>query len=156
DHAFMAVGRVKQNLWRESWIGAIATVGDPEGRAGSWLAGADFTYATSRFRGDKNFLVGVWGLATGREDLGSDATAAGFKVDYPNDLIDMALTYKRIGADFDPSIGFVPRRSVQLWTAGANYSPRPTRGPIQQIFLEFQPFLATDLAGRWESYRAFW
>ena len=70
----MAVGRVKRNLWQESWIGAIATVGDPLGRTGSWLGGADFTYATSRFRGDKNFLVGVWGLATGREDLGGDST----------------------------------------------------------------------------------
>jgi len=156
DHAFMAVSRVKQNLWRESWVGAIATIGDPKARAGSWLAGGDFTYATSRFRGDKNFLVGVWGLATGREDLGGDATAAGFKVDYPNDLIDMQITYKRIGPDFDPSIGFVPRRNVQLWNAGANYSPRPARGPIQQMFFEFQPFLATDLSGRWESYRTFW
>jgi hypothetical protein len=156
DHAFMAVSRVKQNLWRESWVGAIATVGDPKARAGSWLAGGDFTYATSRFRGDKNFLVGVWGLATGREDLGGDATAAGFKVDYPNDLVDMQITYKRIGPDFDPSIGFVPRRNVQLWNASANYSPRPASGPIQQMFFEFQPFLATDLSGRWESYRAFW
>ena len=41
--------------------------------------GADFTYATSHFRGDKNFLVGVWGLATGREDLGGDATAHGLQ-----------------------------------------------------------------------------
>jgi hypothetical protein len=55
----MAVGRVKRNLWRESWVGAIATVGGPLGRHDSWLAGGDFTYATSRFRGDKNFLVGV-------------------------------------------------------------------------------------------------
>src|SRR6185437_9426379 len=64
--AFMGVARVKHNLWRESWAGAIATVGDPLGRPGSWLGGADFTYATSKFRGDKNLLVGVWGLATGR------------------------------------------------------------------------------------------
>jgi len=153
---FMGVGRVKRNLWRESWVGAMATVGDPLGRSGSWLGGADFTYATSRFRGDKNFLVGVWGLATGRKDLGHDATAYGFKVDYPNDLVDMALTYKRIGRDFDPSIGFVPRREVQLWNATANFSPRLTRGPIQQMFFEFDPFLATDLSGRWESYRVFW
>ena len=156
DHTFMAVGRVKHNLWRESWVGAIATVGDPLGRTGSWLGGADFTYATSRFRGDKNFLVGLWGLATGREDLGNDATAVGFKIDYPNDLVDTAVTYKRIGRDFDPSIGFVPRAAVQLWSAGANFSPRLGRGPIQQMFFEFQPTLATDLSGRWESYRVFW
>ena len=47
----------------------------------------------------------MWGLATGREDLGSDANAFGFKVDYPNDLWDIQLTAKRIGRDFDPSIG---------------------------------------------------
>jgi len=155
-HAFMSVGRVKHNLWQESWIGAIATVGDPLGRQGSWLAGADFTYATSRFRGDKNFLVGAWGLATGRQDLGRDSTAHGFKIDYPNDLVEMAVTYKRIGRDFDPSIGFVPRAAVQLWNAAANFRPRLSHGPIQQMFFEFEPSLATDLSGRWESYRVFW
>lgn len=156
DAAFVGVGRVKRNLWRESWVGAIATVGDPLGRSGSWLGGADFTYATSHFRGDKNFLVGVWGLATGRDGLGGDASAYGFKIDYPNDLVDTAVTYKRIGRNFDPSVGFVPRAAVQLWNAGANFSPRLARGPIQQMFFEFQPSLATDLSGRWESYRVFW
>src|SRR4030095_12122607 len=117
---------------------AIATAGDPLGRAGSWLGGADFTYATSRFRGDKNFLVGLWGPATDREGLGADSQAYGFKVDYPNDLLDLALTYKRIGRDFDPSLGFVPRRAAQLWNIGGNFSPRLKRGPIQQMFFEFQ------------------
>jgi hypothetical protein len=92
DDALMVVGRVKQNLWRESWVGAIATVGDPLGRSGSWLTGADFTYTTSRFRGDKNFLAGVWCLATGRDGLRGDSSAYGFKVDYPNDLWDIQLT----------------------------------------------------------------
>jgi hypothetical protein len=78
DEALMTVGRVKQNLWRESWAGAIATVGDPLGHSDRWLAGGDFTYATSRFRRDKNFLVGVWGLATDRT-TGDDATAGGFR-----------------------------------------------------------------------------
>lgn len=31
--ARMAVGRVKQNLWDESWVSAIVTAGDPLGRA---------------------------------------------------------------------------------------------------------------------------
>ena len=115
--ALMTVGRVKQNIWDESWLGAIVTTGDPMGRGDSWEAGADFTYATSRFRGDKNFLVGVWALATDREDLGDDGTAYGVKVDYPNDLWDMQITYKRIGTDFDPSLGFVPRRAVHLLNA---------------------------------------
>jgi hypothetical protein len=155
DKALMAVGRVKRNLWRESWVGAIATVGDPLGRSNSWLGGGDFTYATSRFRGDKNFLVGVWGLATGRDDLGHDSTAHGFKIDYPNDLWDVALSYKRIGRDFDPSLGFVPRPAVYLYNGAIDSSPRLAQGPIQQMFFEFEPSLATDLSGHWESYRVF-
>jgi hypothetical protein len=151
----MAVGRVKQNLWAESWVGAIVSAGDPRGRPGSWLGGVDFTYATSRFRGDKNFLVGVWGLATGREGLGNDRTSHGFKVDYPNDKWDIALTYKRIGKDFDPSVGFVPRPAVHLYNLTFNNRTRLSRGPIQQLFHEFEPSLVTDLSGRWESYRVF-
>jgi Domain of unknown function (DUF5916) len=155
DRTTMAVGRIKQNIWKESWLGAMATLGDPLGRSGSWLGGADFTYATSRFRGDKNFLVGLWGLATGRDGLGSDASAHGFRVDYPNDRWDMGFTYKRIGKDFDPSVGFVPRRSVQIINGQANNRTRIARGPFQQLSYQFSPTLATDLSGRWESYRVF-
>ncbi len=155
DRSFMAVGRVKQNLWRESWVGAIATVGDPLGRSGSWLAGGDFTYATSQFRGDRNFLVGAWGLAMDREGAGSDRTAYGLKIDYPNDLWDMAFQAKRIGREFDPSIGFVPRPAVYLYSGGGNNHTRITSGIFQQLTHEFEPTLATDLGGRWESYRVF-
>jgi hypothetical protein len=155
DETFMAVGRVKQNILRESWVGAIATVGDSLGRRGSWLAGGDFTYATSHFRGDKNFLVGVWGIATGRDGLGGDRSTVGFKVDYPNDRWDLALTYKRIGLNFDPSIGFVPRPAVQLYNLSINNRTRLAGGVLQQLFHEFEPSLATDLSGRWESYRIF-
>jgi hypothetical protein len=155
DEAVMAVGRVKQNILRESWVGAIATAGDPLGRKDNWLTGADFTYATSHFRGDKNFLAGVWGLVSARNGVGSDTNSYGFKIDYPNDLWDIALTAKRIGRDFDPSIGFVPRRAVYLYNGQINNSTRLAKGPIQRLFHEFQPSLATDLSGKWESYRIF-
>ena len=155
EPARMAVARVKQNIWRESWLGAIATTGDPLGRSGSWLAGADFTYATSRFHGNKNLRIGGWGLATARAGLGNDATARGFQIDYPNDLWDINLTYKRIGRNFDPSLGFVPRRAAHLYNLNVSNRPRFARGPIQQMTNEFMPFVATDLSGRWESYRVF-
>jgi len=130
-------------------------VGDPLGRQGSWLTGVDFTYATSRFRGDKNLLVGGWALATDREGLGRDSTAHGVSVDYPNDLWDVNLVYKHIGRDFDPSLGFVPRRAVNLFNAQANNRTRLARGPLQQLTHQLMPSLATDLSGRWESYRVF-
>jgi len=155
DETLMAVGRVKQNILEESWVGAIATVGDPLARGGSWLGGVDFTYSTSSFRGDKNFLAGVWGLATGRDDLQGDTAAYGFQVSYPNDKWEVELTHKRIGRDFDPSLGFVPRRAVHLINASLNNRTRISSGPFQQLTHEFEPSLATDLSGKWESYRVF-
>jgi hypothetical protein len=155
--ATMGVLRVQQNVLAESRVGFIATAGDPQGRAGSWEAGVDFTYQTSRFLGDKNFVAGVWGLATGRDDLRGyrERTAFGLKVDYPNDLWDCAFTYQRVGDGFDPSLGFVPRRAINTYQAGCTWAPRPKGTFIRQMFHEFFPSLTTDLGGRWESWRVF-
>jgi len=150
----MGVVRLKQNVLRESSVGVIATFGDPLGRSGSWLAGPDFTYQTTRFHGDKNFLVGVWALAMGRDGLPGDRTAAGIKIDYPNDLWDIAFSYRRVGDGFDPSLGFVPRPGVHALRLSVTYAPRPG-GFIRQMFHEFVPALVTNLHGDWESYRVF-
>ncbi len=121
----LGVLRVQQNVLAESRVGVIATAGDPLGRSGSFEVGADFTYQTSRFRGDKNFIAGVWGLVTGREDLRGDRTAFGFKVDYPNDLWDCYLIYRHVGDGFDPSLGFVPRPRDQRLPGGLHLGSAP-------------------------------
>ncbi len=155
----LGVVRLRQNVLGESSVGAIATVGDPVGRPGSWLAGADAIYQTSRFQGDKNFLIGVWGISMDRDGLRGRKTAYGLKIDYPNDLWDVAATYKMLGDGFDPSLGFVPRRGVHIGTLNINYFPRPQRPilglRVRQIMNEFHNTLVTDLDGRWESYRVF-
>jgi hypothetical protein len=155
----MGVMRLTQNVLGESSVGIIATAGDPLRRAGSWLAGPDLTFRTSRFRGDKNFLVGVWGLATRRADLRGDRSAAGFKIDYPNDLWDIALRYKRIGDGFDPSLGFVPRAGVHIASLSVEWQPRPKRpiGPlhVRQCFWENELSYVAGLIGGWQSYSYF-
>lgn len=156
----MTVVRVKRNILHESSAGLIATGGDPLERKRSWLFGPDFTFHTSHFRGDKNLLLGVWGMALGREDLRTgDRTAAGFKIDYPNDLWDIALKYRRIGDAFDPSLGFVPRAGVHLANLGVDWQPRPKRPigplPIRQCFWENQLSYVAGLSGGWQSYRYF-
>jgi len=156
----MGVFRLKQNVLHESSIGVIATLGDPIGRTGSWTAGTDLTYQTSRFQGNRNFLVGVWGLATGRDSLpGGTQHALGAKIDYPNDLWDIAFTYKWVGDAFDPSLGFVQRPGAQLVTLNITNKPRPRRPiaglRVRQMTNEWFNTLATDLDGRWESYRIF-
>jgi hypothetical protein len=150
-----AVMRVQQNVLQESSAGVIGTLGDPAGRDNAWTGGGDFTYQTSHFAGDKNLLIGVWALATGRDSLAGDRTAIGGKIDYPNDLWDVALTWKRVGDGFDPSLGFVPRRGVYLTSFGGAYQPRPGKWGVRQMFFEFRGNLATDLDLNWESWRIF-
>ena len=99
--------------------------GDPQGRLGSYSGGVDFTYQTTRFKGNKNLIAGVWGLRTGREDIMDSQYSFGLKVDYPNDLWDISLTYFKISDDFDPSLGFVSRAGVHFTRLGATYAPRP-------------------------------
>jgi hypothetical protein len=155
----VGVFRLEQNVLRESSVGVIATAGDPLGRSGAWTAGADLTYQTTRFRGDKNFLVGVWALTADREGLTGRRHAFGTKIDYPNDLWDIAVTYKWVGESFDPALGFVQRPGAQLFTLNVTNTPRPRRPilglRVRQMTNEWFNTLATDLDGRWESYRIF-
>jgi hypothetical protein len=152
--ATLGAFRWRQNVLRESSIGAMLTAGSPSG-GGGWTVGADAIYRTSRLGGNKNFLVGPWFLAAGGGASSGDRVAYGAKIDYPNDLVDIGFTWKRIGKDFDPALGFVPRRGAHLLHLGATISPRPQRFGIRQAFFENFFTLATDLDGRWESYRWF-
>jgi len=152
----MGAFRVNQNVLEESTVGVIGTFGDPTGADGSFLVGMDATYQTSRFRGNKNFLVGAWGLVTDREGLAGDKTAFGAKIDYPNDIWDMALTYLRLGDGFDPALGFVPRQGIHKLTGGLNFRHYPeSLGWMRTAYYEFRPTMIWSLDGDWESYRIF-
>ena len=151
--------RIKQNVFSESSVGMIATFGDPIGIPDAYTLGADFTYQTSHFRGNQNFLVGVWGLQTDHAGLTGNSSAAGIKIDYPNDLWDIAFTYKTLGDSLQPSLGFVPRPGVRITTLNINFMPRPTKpiGPlrVRTMLHELQNRVVTDTRGKWESYRVF-
>jgi len=144
-----------QSIWAESKLGFLVTGGDPLGRSNSWQAGIDFIYKTSRFQGNKNFLVGCWALVNNREDLGNDNTAWGFKIDYPNDLWDVSLAFKQIGADFDPSLGFVPWRGIYKMNFDVMYKPRPKWPWLRQMFNEFFTQAVWDLRGEILQWRIF-
>ncbi len=149
----MGVLRVKQNIWKESSVGMIATMGDPGNRAQAWTAGLDFTYQTSTFGSGKNFLVGTWAMFNNREDLTGDKSAMGFKIDYPNDLWDWFIQYRHIGDAFDPSLGFVSRRGINSYEAKLDFMPRPESKTIRQYKFQAMPSFITDLDQHWESYR---
>jgi len=155
DPTNMGVMRVRQNVLKESSVGFIASVGDPLNRDGSWMSGVDFTYQTTRFNGDKNFIAGAWALYTDRADLLDDKSAFGFKFDYPNDKWDLSLSYARIGEQFDPSLGFVPRKGVHFMRLGSIYAPRPNWPAVRQMFHQFFATYIQGINGEWQSYSIF-
>jgi len=151
----LGVVRIKQNVLTESSAGFIATFGDPMGRDRSWLAGPDFTYQTSHFLGDKNLLVGAWGLAMGREGTTGSKSAFGIEAAFPNELWDVNLNFKHLGDGFDPSLGFVPRPGTNQVSWRGAYSPRPGWSFVRQLFFEFEGSVVTGVDGSLQSWEVF-
>ncbi len=117
--------------------GTLLTHGDPEGRRRNLLAGLDAVWPTSQFRGDKNLLIGAraaFTLGDGNPALSEGSRGEwGFKVDYPNDLVDCSTTLTEVGEALDHSLVFLPRPGVRHLISD-RLQPRPARdGRLSQL-----------------------
>jgi hypothetical protein len=148
DRQNLFAGRVSRNFLRQSWVGVIATHGNPTGAGSNTLVGADVHLGTSSFRGGRNLSLDLYGFVTDDEATGRKGHAWGGKIDYPNDLWDVALSFKEIDEDFRPALGFVQRTGIRKASGGARFMPRPGRLGIRQLFFEVEPQYVTDLDGR--------
>jgi hypothetical protein len=144
---------MKRNLFEESSVGLLGTFGDQAGLKGAWTGGADFTYRTSSFHDDQNFLVGAWGLLNDRQGLHGEKSAFGLRIDYPNDPVDINLSTIRIGDGFSPSLGFVPRNGTQIWDLSTTITPRPWWPGVRELTQELNFTLYNRLDNAtWQSY----
>jgi hypothetical protein len=155
----LLAARISYDFDEHLRVGTIITNGDPAGFRQNTLAGIDAVWHTSKFRGNKNLLLGAWS-ATTQGDLGAGSKLGwGFKIDYPNDLWDCATSVNQYGDALDPLLGFLPRAGVRRTAVGCNYQPRPSKdGPfrwIRQEFFENQYLRYTDSKGIVESWSYF-
>jgi Domain of unknown function (DUF5916) len=151
----LLAARVSKNLFEQSWIGAIATRGNPTGAGDNSLIGVDTRFATSHFRGGRSLGLNLYGLRTDDGASGKSDYAAGLELDYPNDRWNVMLSGKRIGEHFNAAMGFVPRTAIYATNLYAAFQPRPDRFGIRQFFFELEPTLVTNLQGRAENWRVF-
>ena len=158
DEGFF-IGRVKRNLFEQSYVGAIFTAGNPSPGSSAQTYGADARLATSRFLGRQNNFV-VDGFAV-RGVTGPDSTddwSYGFSASYPNDKFDAQVAFREIQRNFRPALGFFQRDNARLLRVGASYNPRPRFLNIQQMFhdLYFTQFtnLDNNLVESWDLYIA--
>ena len=150
----LMAARVSRNILQQSWIGGIVTHGNPTG-GGNTLIGADARFATSTFRGNKNLSLAMYVLGTDDQVSKTRGTAGGFTIDYPNDRWDLALSWKQIGENFQPALGFVPRVGIRKTDLNMAFQPRPEQWGIRQFFFEFRPTYITNLENRVENWRVF-
>ncbi len=155
----LLASRISYDVNENLRVGAMLTNGDPEALRSNTLAGFDAVWRTSKFRGDKNLLVGAW-AATTQGDVGPGSKMAwGFKVDYPNDLWDCMAQSNQYGEAFEPLLGFLPRPGTRQTDVGCSFQPRPSRTGrlrwIRQLFFENEYSRVTDASGILESWEYF-
>ncbi len=130
------VGRVKQNFFEQSYVGAMFTGGDPASPRSSSTIGADLRLATSDFLGsDRNVVFNAYGLKSNNQGITENNASYGFGAQYPNDRFAAQFLWREIQENFDPSLGFVQRSNVRMLRIGGSFNPRPKRSTgIQQMF----------------------
>jgi hypothetical protein len=146
DEGFL-IGRVKRNLFEQSYVGAIFTAGNPSPGLSGQTYGADVRLATSRFLGrQRNFVVDGFGVRGVNGPRSNNDWSYGFSAAYPNDKFDAQIAFREIQRNFRPALGFVQRDNVQLLRVGASYNPRWRFLNIQQAFhdLYFTQFRNLD------------
>ncbi len=158
NEANLYVGRITYDVNSNLTVGTIATDGDPDGISDNSLLGFDAIWQTSTLGGDKNFSVGSW-VADSKGDVPDGRSDGwGLKIDYPNDLWDVALIYRELGDGLDPALGFLPRPGTQWFKGGVSYQPRPSGGMfdwVRQFFFELYSRVVKDLDGKTQSWRIF-
>jgi hypothetical protein len=135
----LLASRISYDITPKFRVGTIVTHGDPNGIGSDTFNGFDAVYRTSQFFGNKNFLVGGWtGRSFGDNVTGGSRAGWGYKVDYPNDLLDCAHTLNHFGPALNPALGFLPRPGSHRLTAGCSWQPRPSKdGPFRWIRQQF-------------------
>ena len=138
------VARVKRQIFEESSIGAIYTRraggADTLGNrpVNNQTAGIDLDLRTSRFLGDKNlqfdgFFVWNSNPEPSVDRSVADLSARGFRVDFPNDIWQMHLSYREFGSLYDPAVGFVTRNGFRRVEPSVTWRPRPDLSWVRQL-----------------------
>jgi hypothetical protein len=149
EDATQAVARIKRDVLRRGFVGAMATYSDKATRPGSVAGGVDFELPM--LVGDDQNLIFLGNASFSTDSVGG-ATGSNFRfvVDYPNDRADIVTRFDRIEAAFDPALGFVSQNGIYRWGGNTNITPRP-RGPSPIRRWEFNALqydIVWDLQGR--------
>lgn len=145
DNPGYSTGRIVRNFGKQSSVGLIGTHGNALSETSNSLAGIDLKLATSELSGDKNIALNLYGVKSFTKGTEGDDFSFGAEVNYPNDFFRFRLGYLRIGDNFTPGLGFLPRKNIRDFYGGFTFGPRPQNSRILQIKSGMDYTLLSDL-----------
>lgn len=119
-----SVFRYKYDIGKQSYIGGIIT-SKINNESSNLVIGIDGKFITTRFLKNKNLSISAM-FSKSFDDYKTniDATAIKISIDYPNDFMDQYLGFTGIYADFNPLLGFLPRKNFESVRYNFRLTPR--------------------------------
>ena len=145
DNPGYSTGRIVRNFGKQSSVGLIGTHGNALSETSNSLAGIDLKLATSELSGDKNIALNLYSVKSFTKGTEGDDFSFGAEVNYPNDFFRFRLGYLRIGDNFTPGLGFLPRKNIRDFYGGFTFGPRPQNSKILQVKSGIDYTLLSDL-----------
>jgi hypothetical protein len=151
------VGRVTKQIWDQSYFGLIATHGDPNSNYDNSLLGTDLQYLTTKFLGQYRLEVNAFAMATDSDNPDFDdgmAPSLGGSLILPADEFDIEAAFMHVDEDFNPALGFAPRRGVRRYFTGLTYKPYiESVDWLRQLGFIYEMEYITDLSGSPQSQK---
>ena len=147
------VGRASRNIFEQSSIGLLTTIGDPNSNDANAVVGSDVAYRTTSLFDDQILQVNAFGLGSYTESEHDDMEPAyGASVEMPNDHYRARVGYKEIASGFDPALGFVSRDGVRGYDTVVTYRPRvESVDAIHRIIVKYNNEYVTNLDNELET-----
>ncbi|HEY5510328.1 MAG TPA: DUF5916 domain-containing protein [Prolixibacteraceae bacterium] len=128
-----SVARISRSIGSESSVGVIGTYGNAVSAAENYVGGVDMKLATSKFKGNKNLSLILFGLKSNTKGLSDNDLSWGGTISYPNDFLSFSLGHYEIGQNFVAGMGFVPRTDIKDTYGNIQIGPRPKIKGILQV-----------------------
>ena len=151
------VGRVSKPVLDQSTVGAIVTHGDPNSDYDNLVVGSDFRYLSNNFLDKYRLEANSFIIASQSDDPNFDdglAPSFGGNFVLPADEFELEGSFLQIDEDFNPAMGFAPRRGIRRLGTTLTYQPRPEDiAWLRQYYLIYEGEYLTNLSNQLESSR---
>jgi len=143
-YANYAVLRVKRSLPNGSYIGLMGTDKRSGNRADPFnqTSGLD-----GRFIFFKHLVLDGYAAQTRTPGVSGGQTNLGIGLNYQSNWLDLFADHRKVGANFNPEVGFIERNNCLCDLVDANFKVRPKIRGLRELNFEGFIFHAPDTQG---------